>query len=81
MWMLRTTTEKGTTSRIETYEIARNEVKRRGKGERIVYNILSFQLIFSCCPHDFKLGQAEWVQSKKTLTNRPRRQLFLVQSL
>ena len=34
-----------------------------------------------CCPRDFKLGQAECVQTMKAWTTQPRDQLFLMQSL
>ena len=39
---------------------------------------LSFHFFVSCCPHGFKLGQAERVPTMKAQTNRPRRQLFLM---
>ena len=48
------------------------------KGERNVYSFLSLCFFVSCCPRDFKLGQAECFQTIKALTNRPRSQLFLM---
>ena len=45
--------------------------------ETIVYNFLSLQFV-SCCPRNFKQGQAECAQAMKAQTNQPRRQLFLM---
>ena len=52
------------------------------KRENIVYTFLSFFPVFvHCCPRNFKLGQAECVQTMKALTNRPGSQLFLMKFL
>ena len=40
--------------------------------------IIFFPFFVSCCPHGFKQGQAEYVQTMKAQTNRPKRQLFLI---
>ena len=46
--------------------------------ERRMFIIFFLSSFFSCCPRDFKLEQAECVQTMKAQTNRPRRQLFLM---
>ena len=45
----------------------------RGNGENNVYSFF-----VSCCPHSFMPALAERVETRKALTNRPRRQLFLM---
>ena len=44
--------------------------------ERISFIFLFFVIFVSRCPLDFKLGQAERVQTTKAQSNRPRRQHF-----
>ena len=46
--------------------------------ERTMFIISFFPVFVSCCPRNFKLGQAECAQTTKAQTNRPRSQLFLM---
>ena len=46
--------------------------------KRELFIIFLLFILVSCCPHDFKLGQTECVQTMKAQTNLPRRQLFLM---
>ena len=39
---------------------------------------ISFHFLSCCCPHSFKQGQAEHVQTMRALTNWSRSQLFLM---
>ena len=46
--------------------------------ERRMFIIFFLSFFVSCCPLDFKLGQAGLVQTREAQTNLPRRQLFLM---
>ena len=46
--------------------------------EGVMFIIFSLSIFVSCCPRHFKLARAECVHTMKALTNRPRRQLFLI---
>ena len=48
------------------------------KGRVVFSNFFHILVCVSDCPRNFKLGQAERVQTKKAQTNRSRRQLFLM---
>ena len=48
------------------------------KGGQMFIIFFLFIFFVSCCPHGFKLGQAECLQTMKAQTDLPRRHLFLI---